>query len=272
MVKHIKENLKDLASVDNYLEPYWFRIYDMFTVMSQQPPGTVIKPSGRVDAHELVSRVKTNTQKSGIGLLVLSLTPYSGRLIMEELLKGGMLETMPAGYGSLPTENRTGASCVILAPSPGSVPLINYREIYVFDRELPLLAGMPGMEKVAGRLHMVEGALNHVDISKGMCLDREDFARMYKWFRERAGLNNLWPGPQALLQEMSKNREDAPEGFALMLGLKIFSELHFIEYTDFNQFLKLKVVSNPQRNALENSATYVTYRQWLAGTGFDRKS
>ncbi len=268
-VKQINISLCKSQDWDEFLSYFYLKLFDAFfrdflynkqynkKISTLQPSS--LKPLEIDDIME-----KINTTRIGSVILVNSLS--NSQRIAQKILDYNLTEKVSLSYGEPDRWAGIGVNSIVFAPSYSSIPFSDYRNIYVFENEIPycLIDCMSlGNAKICQIVSKDGKVERDTVIDKEYLVQYNDFASLYRWLQSNKDKPLVWQGWIELIENYQKNTDVDINGFQLRLILKVFEELNFIKVESGHKLVRIQFIEKPKPRDLQESTLYAYYNDWL---------
>lgn len=268
-VKQIDISLRNEEDWNEFLSHFHIKLFDAFfsdfmynkqynkKISTLQPSS--LKP---IEIDDIMEKI--NTTRIGSIILVNSL-PNSQR-IAQNILDYNLAEKVSLSYGQPDKWAGISVNTIVFAPSYSSIEFSDYRNIYIFEDEIPFCLidyksiGNAKIHKIVNK----DGQLKRdTKVGEEYLVQRDDFVSLYKWIQSMKNKPLVWQGWIELIEDYKKRIDKDVNGFKVKLVLKVFEELNFIKVESGHRLVRLQFNENPIPRDLQESSLYAYYYERL---------
>ena len=268
-VKQIDISLHDYQDWDEFLAYFYLKLFDAFfsdfmynkqynkKISTLQPSS--LKPLEIDDIME-----KIDTTRIGSIILVNSLS--NSKRIAQNIIDYNLAERVSLSYGQPDKWDGIGVNTIVFAPSYSNVTFSDYKNIYIFEEEIPYcLIDLKSLGNT--KIHKIVSKDDKIkrdrEIDEEYLVQYKDFASLYRWLRSIKYKPLVWQGWIELIEDYQKNIGEDVNGFQVRLVLKVFEELNFIKLESGHRLVRIQFNENPKPRDLQESSLYDYYNKWF---------
>ena len=268
-VKQIDISLRNEEDWNEFLSYFHIKLFDAFfrdfMYNKHYNNNNSIFHSSSLKAIEIDDIMeKIDTTRIGSIILVNSLS--NSLRVAKNILDYNLAKKVSLGYGQPDQWDGISVNTIVFAPSYSSIEFSDYRNIYIFEDEIPFCLidyksiGNAKIHKIVNK----DGQLKRdTKVGEEYLVQRDDFVSLYKWIQSMKNKPLVWQGWIELIEDYKKRIDKDVNGFKVKLVLKVFEELNFIKVESGHRLVRLQFNENPIPRDLQESSLYAYYYERL---------
>ncbi|HZJ83204.1 MAG TPA: single-stranded-DNA-specific exonuclease RecJ [Clostridia bacterium] len=267
-VKHMDTIIESHDDWDEFLKVFHLKFFDVFFsnfMYNEHYKKDLWSPISKKVSDIHIEEVITNFKSTGLGNLILVNSLYNIRNIIKKMHNEDLKDKVFFSYGQPDSWSGFGTNACVLVPDYKKISYANYRNIYIFEDELPFCDIVKENKFEDTRWSIIAQKADKARklyLYNELLVERLDFASIYKWVRAIPIGRSIWKGWLDLIRDYENFVSRPVNGFRVRLMLKVFEELNFINVEFKNRYVKIKCCQNPTHRDLDESLFFRYYNNW----------
>lgn len=267
-VKHMDVILEKDEDWEEFLSFFYLKFFDAFFYdfmynkqYNQEIHPIQSKSMAAVNMGEIIRKLNSTR----IGSLVLVNSLHNSHSIAESIMANNLAGRVSFCYGLPNSWDGVGVNTVVFAPVYSKITFTDYRDVYIFEDEVPFCfidQRMIDSEKIRKVVERTKDHKGLIQLNKEYLVEHSDFASIYRWLRSLSPGRNVWQDWNKLVDDYKKQSRCHINGFKIRLMIKVFEELDFIK-VHVNGFVRIQCDTNPIPRKLKESSLFTYYNKWI---------